>query len=68
LVTKINPGAASRAGILADDVILMIDNKPVSSALEFRKLVKGLPEDRAIAVLVQRSDGSLFLALRLDKK
>jgi serine protease Do len=67
LVTHIASGPASRAGVMVDDVILMIDNKPVESASHFAKLVADLPMDKSIAVLVQRKKGTLFLAMRLPK-
>jgi serine protease Do len=68
LVTQIESGPASRAGVQVDDVILMLDNQPVSTASQFKELVTGLPADKSIAVLVQRKSGTLFLAMRLPKK
>jgi serine protease Do len=67
LVTQLSSGPAANAGVLVDDVILMVDNKPISSSAEFSKLVAELPADRSIAVLVQRKKGTLFLALRIPK-
>lgn len=68
LVTKVDTGPAALAGIEADDVILMLDNKPVENLEALQRLSAALPEGRSIAVLVQRKKNSLFLALRLEKK
>lgn len=68
LVTQIESGPASRAGVMVDDVILMVDNQSVESASQFTELVAKLPADKSIAVLVQRKSGTLFLAMRLPKK
>ncbi|MBF0255352.1 MAG: DegQ family serine endoprotease, partial [Gammaproteobacteria bacterium] len=57
LVTQIESGPASRAGVMVDDVILMVDNKPVESANQLAKLVAELPAEKSIAVLVQRKKG-----------
>ncbi|MEO5341993.1 MAG: DegQ family serine endoprotease [Gammaproteobacteria bacterium SHHR-1] len=68
LVTRIESGPASRAGVMVDDVILMLDNQAIKSASQFAKLVTELPAEKSIAVLVQRKSGTLFLAMRLPKK
>lgn len=68
LVTQVTMGPAANAGIMKNDVILMLDNKPVTSVEGFKKQAASLPEGRSIAVLVQRSNGTLFLALRIPKK
>jgi serine protease Do len=68
LVTKVDAGPAATAGIEVDDVILMLDNKPVENLEALKKQIASLPEGKSIAVLVQRNKNSLFLALRLDKQ
>ena len=65
LVEKIEPGPASDAGLRVGDLILMLNNKPVESADQFGELVEGLPEGKSVAVLVQREDGRMFMALRV---
>lgn len=66
IVTAVDDGPASRAGIHRGDIILKLNNVDVKDVKHFNKLVKGLPEDKSVAVLVQRRDGPLFLALKLD--
>jgi serine protease Do len=66
LVRKVEKGAAADAGVRAGDVILMIDNKDVSDADEFEKIVTGLPENKMVPVLVQRRNSPVFLAMKID--
>lgn len=68
LVTKVESGPAASAGIEVDDVILMLDNKPVENLDALQRQVATLPENKSIAVLVQRKKSSLFMALRIEKK
>jgi serine protease Do len=58
-------GAASKAGISKGDVILSINNEPVTSAEQFQKLVDALPAGKSVAVLVQREGNPTFLAIRV---
>ncbi len=56
-------GAAARAGIQIGDVILGLNNKPVTDAEQLRKLV-----DEAkgkIAILVQRQNARIFVPVQL---
>jgi serine protease Do len=65
LVNRVVNGAASKAGIREGDVILSIDNKPVKSAKQFQAMVKGLPEDKSVAVLLQRNGSPTFMAIKV---
>ncbi len=65
LVTRLVDGAASRAGVHKGDIILSIDNKSVKNVEAFRKLVKGLPDNKSVAILVQRNGSPTFLALKV---
>ena len=64
-VVEVHPGPARRAGIEPGDVILMIAGKPVTDLPAYRRLVAGLGDKEEVAVLVERQDGPLFLALSL---
>ncbi len=64
LVEKIAPGPASGAGMRQGDVILMLNNQPVSSVEQFAGIVSDLPQGKSVAVLVQREGGRLFMAMR----
>jgi len=67
LVIKLEQGAAANSGIRQGDVIMTINNQKVKNAKQFLDLAKDLPEDKAIPVLVQRGQGAIFLALRIEK-
>ena len=59
-------GAATRAGIRRGDVIVMLNNKDISGVEQFEKLVKDLPTNRSVPVLVHRArSGPVFLALKI---
>ena len=58
-------GPAAEAGIVSGDVILMVDNKSVDSARELRGVLGELDGRKSVAVLVQRAEGPVFLALQL---
>jgi serine protease Do len=64
MVTEVGDGPARVAGIREGDVLLMVNNQPVSDLAQFEELVAGLEAGKNVAVLIQRSDGPIFLALR----
>ena len=64
LVSRVANGPAKRAGIRAGDVILMLNNEKVSSSGDLERLAAGLPEGKAVSVLVQRQGSPIFLALK----
>ncbi|MCK4710317.1 MAG: DegQ family serine endoprotease [Gammaproteobacteria bacterium] len=57
-------GAAKLAGIRKGDVIGMLDNHSVNSEEEFASIVKGLKPGKSVAILIQRSNGPVFLAIK----
>jgi serine protease Do len=68
LVSHMITGAASQAGVRKDDIILAVDNKPVTNLAEFNKIVKDLPGGKSVALLVQRSGSPTFLAIKVPKE
>jgi len=68
LVKQVDSGPARKAGIRRGDVILMIDNKDVEDPDQFKNLVKDLPEDKSVPLLIQRRGGPVFLALKVPGK
>jgi serine protease Do len=59
-------GAAARAGIRRGDVIVMLNNEDISGIKQFEKLVKDLPANRSVPVLIHRArSGPVFLALKI---
>jgi serine protease Do len=68
LVQQVDSGPAQRAGIRRGDVILKINNLEIKDSNHFSEVVKGLPVDASVPVLVQRGNGALFLALKITKE
>ncbi len=67
LVLDAQNGAAKSAGIRKGDVIQMINGEPVENVEAFAKLMDELPEGKFISILVQRSHGPEFLAMRIPE-
>ena len=67
LVEQITPGPAQESGIRRGDVLLLMDNIKIEDVRHFKKIVKKLPKERSISVLIQRRYGPKFLALKLKK-
>ncbi|MGH8120599.1 MAG: Do family serine endopeptidase, partial [Gammaproteobacteria bacterium] len=65
IVQSVTEGPAQKAGIRKGDVLLLINNQKVKDVSTFEKLVKDLPKDKSIPVLIQRQGGPIFLALKL---
>ncbi|MBK1673128.1 serine peptidase [Ectothiorhodospira shaposhnikovii] len=63
LVTEVEAGPAQRAGIRRGDVVLMINSHSVQSLERMKEIVDALPPGRAARVLVQRTQGPLWLPL-----
>ncbi|OED38275.1 serine peptidase [Chromatiales bacterium (ex Bugula neritina AB1)] len=63
VVTAVNDGPAKRAGVQEGDVLTMIDNALIKSMEDFEKAMDDLEDNSSIAVLVQRPQGPIFLAL-----
>ncbi len=57
-------GPASDAGIQKGDVITMIDNREIGSIDDFETVAGDLESGKSVALLVQRRNGPVFLAIR----
>jgi len=69
LVGKIIPGgAAERAGLLAGDVILSINNEVMSSPRQLQKLVLGLKPEDVVKVSIEREGKTRELELSLGNR
>ncbi len=68
LVLDAQNGVAKTAGIRKGDVIQMVNGEPVDTVKAFTKLMESLPEGKFISILVQRSHGPEFLAMRIPEK
>jgi len=68
LVSKIMAGPARKAGVRRGDVIIMINDVEIKNSKHFKEVVKGLPSDKPVPLLVQRRGGPTFLALKVEDK
>ncbi len=67
VVTEVREGAARKAGIRANDVILMVNSERIANVTAFQAVADGLPQGKTVSVLVQRRGNPLFLAIRVPK-
>ncbi len=67
LVEKVAPGPAASAGMKPGDVILKFASKSVRNVQGLAELVDSVPAGKAVAVLIQRQDGRLFMALKMPE-
>ena len=65
LVRQVQKGPAAEAGIRTGDVILMINNKDVTDVAKFEAIVKDLPGNKMVPVLIQRRNSPVFLAMKV---
>lgn len=65
VVESVTGKAAREAGIQQGDIITMINNIDVESVEHFNRLVKELPREKTVALLVHRNTGPIFLALHV---
>jgi len=66
-VLKVEKGPASRAGIREGDIISKLNNESFDDLDDFEGVVKDLPENKAIPVLVIRGGNPSFLVLKVDE-
>jgi len=59
---------AADAGIVAGDVITLIDSRPIKSIAVYNKAVKGLKEGASIPLRLIRRGSVLFIGLKLTAK
>lgn len=64
LVNNVARGPAAEAGIRPRDVITEINRQNVSSVDEFREVVRGLPEGKAVSVRIVREGRALYLVMK----
>ena len=67
LVEKVGQGIAGRAGVLPQDVLVMIDNQRFETVDEFEDIVDDLPTDRFVTLRVVRNGMLRFLALKIKE-
>ena len=64
-VERISAGVAMSAGVLSQDVIVMLDNKRFRTPEELREIVEGLPSGQFVTLLVMRGEVPRYLAIKV---
>ena len=67
LVQSVEEGAASKAGIRRGDILLKLNGQDIKNTKQFLKIVKKLPENKWVRVLIQRGDSPRFLPLKIGE-
>jgi serine protease Do len=67
IVVGVEQGAGAKAGLRRGDVVVSLNNLQVTGAKQFLDIARDLPKNKAIPVLVQRQQGAIFLALKIEK-
>ncbi len=65
-VKTVSDGPAKLAGIREGDILTMIDNAHIDNPGDFEKAMNSVTSGASIAVLVQRDQGPIFLALTVE--
>jgi serine protease Do len=66
-VAEVADGPAGRAGIRRGDILVTLNNRPVTDAEALRALAAELPEEGVVPALIYRDGSPRFLALRLGQ-
>jgi serine protease Do len=68
LIVEDLKGASARSQLQRGDVILAIGNIEVKSVVQFNEVLKKVAHGRNIALLVRRSEGTVYVSVKLDEK
>ncbi|MDH5378846.1 MAG: DegQ family serine endoprotease [Gammaproteobacteria bacterium] len=67
-VNDVKQGSPAReAGVRRGDVILMVNNIDIKDLDHFNSVVKGLPDDKLVPLLINRAGSPIFLAMRVSE-
>ncbi len=67
LIERVEAGAALRAGLLKDDIVIKLNNVDIEDIQHFKRVVDDLPGGKSVPILVVRDDSPVFLAIRIPK-
>ncbi len=67
-VQNIGKGPARESGIKKGDVILKLNSIDIKDAKHFRSIVKKLPTDKSLPILIQRGASPIFLVIKINEK
>ena len=61
-------GAAAKAELRRDDVILAINHVPIKSVVQFNEQLRKIPKGKRVALLVRQGDATSYITIKLDEK
>ena len=67
IVQSVEEGPAAKAGIRRGDILLKLNGQKLKNTKQFLKIVKQLPEDKWVRVLIQRGGSPSFIPLKIDE-
>ncbi len=65
VVRRVEPGAGAEAGLVVGDVITMLNGKEIDSIDTFTRVVKAIPENKAVPMRIVRRGSPLFIPLKV---
>jgi serine protease Do len=68
LIVEDMKGPAARSQLQRGDVILAIGNVEIQNFEQFNDVLKKVPRGRNIALLVRRSEGTVYVPIKMDEK
>lgn len=68
LIVEDMKGPAARSQLQRGDVILAVGNVEIHSIEQLNEVLKKVPQGRNIALLVRRSEGTIYVPIKLDEK
>lgn len=68
LIVEDMKGPAARSQLQRGDVILAVNNTEIHSFEQFNEVLKKIPRGKNIALLVRRSEGTIYVPIKLDEK
>ncbi len=68
LIVEDMKGPAARSQLQRGDVILAVGNIEIHNFEQFNEVLKKVPRGRNIALLVRRSEGTVYVPIKLDEK
>jgi serine protease Do len=66
LIYQVKKGPAADSGLRRGDVILQVQYQDVIDAKQLKQLIDAADSDRPVAILVQRGNHPIYLAIRLN--
>lgn len=67
LVQSVEMGPASIAGIRRGDILINLNGKKIKNTKQFLNIVKQLPKNKWVRILIQRGNSPQFLPLKIDE-